>query len=181
MPPRSRRAGSWFRTIVWGALGMWAVALVVLFVGRSPRTARAGELLVEPPLEVQRVGGGTVRLIAADSPTVIVAATSECAACRQGIPTYRALSGQLGAHGVAFRVLVGSDSLAARQFTRLLSDPSQVGWDPGQKLFRRLGVRSVPTVYLVAQDGRLLKTWAPFSINERAAADTIAVAVKQLR
>jgi hypothetical protein len=175
-PIRRRRSRA--RILVWGALGLWAVALAVFFVVRVPTPARAGQRLATPETTVRRMDGSLFRLIASDSPTVVLAATSECAACRQGVPTYREISDRLRSEGVAFRVLVGSDSLAARQFTFLLSDRSQVGWDPGQKMFRQLGVRSVPSMYLMSRDGRLMKSWVPFSLYQ-GAADTILSAVRQ--
>ena len=96
-----------------------------------------------------------------DSAVALLAATSECAACRIGVPTYRKLAVQLKSQGMAFRVIVGSDSIPARQYSRLLPDPGVVTWDPRGKLLRRIGIRAVPTLYVVGRDGRLLRRWSP--------------------
>lgn len=110
---------------------------------------------------VRTMAGGEVSLLPGDSAVALLAATAECAACRVGVPAYRDMAVRLKSQGVAFRVVVGSDSFAARQFSRLLPDPGVVTWDPQGKLLRRIGIRAVPTLYVVGRDGRLLRRWSP--------------------
>jgi thiol-disulfide isomerase/thioredoxin len=180
MSPRKRRSGV-VRLIMWGGLGAWALALGVFYVTRTVQAApQPGERMLDARKTARSVNGGELPLLARDSMVVVLAATSECAACRTGVPEYRELQTRLKAEGVAFRVIVGSDSLAARQFSRLLPDPGAVTWDPGQKLFRGMGVLHVPSLYLVAADGRLLKGWTPVS-GEPFSADAIVAQARAAR
>ncbi len=160
--PRKRPRGAVFSRLMWGALGLWACALGVMYVTRTARAALApGDRVAEPGRAVRTMAGGQVPLLPRDSVVAVLAATSECAACRTGIPAYREMAVRLKAQGVAFRVIVGSDSAAARQFSRLLPDPGTVTWDPKGKLLRSMGIHAVPTMYVVGRDGRLLRSWSP--------------------
>ncbi|HEX5727197.1 MAG TPA: hypothetical protein VFX98_17100 [Longimicrobiaceae bacterium] len=162
---------------MWGGLAAWALALGAFYVARPARAApRPGERVLHAGLTGRSVSGAALALLPRDSVVAVLGATSECAACRVGIPAYREIAARLKEEGIALRVIVGSDSLAARQFSRLLPEPGAVVWDPRQKLFQRIGIRSVPSLLLVGRDGRLLKTWVPLSTDPRVA-EEIAGAV----
>lgn len=167
MNPR-RRSGRVVRFLLWGGLGAWALVLGIVYLTRDPRK------VPEPGAQVLRagdvgrsVGGADLALLAGDSMVAVLAATSECPACRIGVPAYRDLAARLKKEGVALRVIVGSDTVAARQFARLLPEPGSVVIDPRQKIFRSIGFVSVPSLYLVGSDGRVLKTWVPLSPDPR--------------
>lgn len=180
MSPR-KRSGRVFRLVLWGGLGAWALALAVFYVTRPLRAAvKPGEEVVSAGLSGRSTGGARLPILAGDSVVAILAATSECAACRTGVPAYRELVPRLKAQGIAVRVIVGSDSLPAHQFARLLPEPGTVVWDPGQKLFRTIGIRSIPSLFLVGRDGRLLKAWVPLPPDARVA-DLIAAEAKAAR
>lgn len=180
MSPR-KRSGRVVRLVIWGGLGLWALALVVVYFTRPVRAAaRTGDQVLTADVTGPRVTGGALALLPRDSVVAVLAATSECAACRLGLPSYRDIAVRLREAGVAFRVIVASDSVAARQFSHLLPDPGAVVWDPREELFRRIGVRGVPSLYLVGRDGRLLRTWAPLSANPRAV-EEIAMAARAAR
>ena len=165
---RRSRADRVFRALLWGGLGAWALGLAAFYLTRAPRPApRPGQQVLAPEMTGRSVRGGDLPLLPRDSVVAVLAATSECGACRLGLPQYRAIAERLKRDGVAFRVIVGSDSLAARQFSRFLPEPGAAVWDPRQKLLRELGVRSVPTLYLVGRDGRLVKSWVPLDADER--------------
>jgi thiol-disulfide isomerase/thioredoxin len=147
---------------MWGALGAWACALGVMYVTRTARAAIApGDTVAAPGPVVRTMAGAEVPLLPSDSVVAVLAATSECAACRTGVPAYREIAARLKEQGVAFRVIVGSDSGAARQFGSLLPDPGTVVLDPRGKLLRSIGIQAVPTMYVVGRDGRLLRRWSP--------------------
>lgn len=169
MSPR-KRSGRVLRRLLWGGLGLWALALAVFWLTRPATAApEPGEQVLSAATMGRSVNGGRLALLPRDSAVVVLAATSECAACRVGVPAYREIAARLKEEGVAFRVVVGSDSLPARQFSRLLPDPGAVVWDPRQKLLRSLGIRSVPTLYVVGPSGRLQKRWAPLPSDPRVA------------
>lgn len=173
MSPR-KRSERVLRLVVWGGLAVWAISLGAFYVTRSARAAPGvGDQVLEAGLMGRTMEGGEIPLLPHDSVVAVLAATSECAACRVGVPAYREIAARLKAEGVALRVVVGSDSLAARQYSLLLTDPGVVVWDPRKKLFRSMGVRNVPSLYLVGRDGRLLKMWAPTPTGPQAA-DMIA-------
>lgn len=141
-----------------------------MYVARTARAVPvAGDVVLESGLTVRTMAGGEIPLLPRDSAVAVLAATAECAACRVGIPGYREMADRLKREGVAFRVVVGSDSSAARQYSRLLPDPGTVTWDPGGKLLRSIGIRAVPTLYLVGRDGRLLRRWSPIPSNPQIA------------
>jgi hypothetical protein len=159
-----RRASNILRYVLWGALGLWAVGLGAFALTRQVRAApRPGERMPEAGTTVHSTDGGSLPLLPHDSVVVLLAATSECAVCRTGIPAYREMSDRLTREGVAFRVIVGSELPVARQYSRLLPDPGTVVADPGQKLFRSMGVRVVPSLYLVGRGGLLRRAWAPLT------------------
>lgn len=176
MSPR-RRSGRIARLILWGGLGLWALALAVFYVTRPARAAaRPGDQVLTAAVTGRAIGGGELALLPRDSVVAVLAATSECAACRVGLPSYRDIAARLRSEGVAFRAIVASDSLAARQFSRLLPDPRATVWDPREELFGRIGVRGVPSLYLVGRDGRLVRAWAPLSPDPRVAEEIAAAA-----
>jgi hypothetical protein len=176
-----RRPGGALRRILWSGLALWAVALAVVFVARRARSAPApGDQLLAANAMGRRVDGQALSLLPADSVVAVLAATSECAACRVGVPAYREIASRLRESGVAFRVVVGSDSLAARQFSRLLGEPGAVVMDPGQKLLNGIGVRVVPSLYLVGRDGRLLHSWSPLT-SDTATVTSIVGAARAAR
>jgi hypothetical protein len=119
-------------------------------------------------------------LLPRDSAVAVLTVTSECVACRVGVPAYRDIATRLRSEGVALRVIVGSDSLAVRQFSQLLPEPGMVVWDPEQELFRGMGVRKVPSLHLVGRDGRLRKTWAPLT-GSPGIVDSIAAEARAAR
>lgn len=165
--PRKRSTRA-LRVLLWGGLGAWALWLGIFYVTRNVRRApRAGEQILTRRLVASNLDGRGIPLLPGDSPVVVLAATSECAACRLGVPRYQEIARRLSAEGVAFRAIVGSDSVAARQFSRLLPEPGSVVWDPEQKLFRSLGMHVVPSLYLVGRDGRLLQSWTPLPSDDR--------------
>ncbi len=176
MSPR-KRPGRVVSRVMWTALGAWALALGVFAVVRGSRSLpRPGDTVLRAELAGRAVRGGELALLPRDSAVAVLAATSECAACRGGLPAYHALAERLRDEGVALRVIVGSDSLAAHQFARLLPDPAAVVWDPGQRLFRAVGLRTVPALVLVGSDGRLVRRWAPLPGTPRAVAEVAQAA-----
>jgi hypothetical protein len=176
-----KRSGRVVRLVLWGGLGAWALALAVFYFARSGQAAaRPGDQVLTAGLTGRRISGGELALLPRDSVVAVLAATSECAACRVGLPSYRDIALRLRSEGVAFRAIVASDSLAARQFARLLPDPRAAVWDPRKELFKRIGVRGVPSLYLVGRDGRLVKTWAPLSPDPRVV-EEIARAARAAR
>lgn len=174
MSPR-KRSGSVVRLVLLGGLGLWALALAVFWFTR-PAAAHPGDQVLTAGLTGRRVAGGQLALLPRDSVVAVLAATSECAACRLGLPSYHDLAVKLRSEGIAFRAIVASDSLAARQFSHLLPDPGAAVWDPRKELFERIGVLGVPSLYLVGPDGRLLKTWAPLSSDPKVAGEIAAAA-----
>lgn len=178
--PRGRLAGL-LRPFVWGGLGAWALWLGFVFITRSARAApQPGEHLDVAQVTGRTVSGAPVRLLAGDSAVAVLAATAECSACRLGLPAYREIAAVLRSEGVAFRTVVGSDSLATHRFARLLPAPEAVLWDPQQKLLRTLGVGGVPSLYVLDRDGRVLRTWAPLPGDERIA-PVVAAEVRAAR
>jgi thiol-disulfide isomerase/thioredoxin len=154
------------------------LVLGVLYLSRSARAVPVGgERVLAVDAAGRSVDGGELRLLARDSAVAVLAASSECAACRVGVPAYREIAAKLKAEGVAFRAIVASDSLAARQFSRLLPEPGAVVWDPREDLLRSMGVRGVPSLYVLDREGRLLKAWAPLSGDPRIA-DVVAAEVR---
>ncbi|HEX6036821.1 hypothetical protein [Longimicrobium sp.] len=169
-PPIKRRRGDLLRRLVWGGLGLWACVLGVMYLTRTARAAPVpGDRVLKPGVSIRGMDGREVALLPRDSAVAVLAATSECAACRVGVPAYREIAARLKAQGIAFRVIVGSDSAAARQFSLLLPDPGTVTWDPRGKLLRTIGIHAVPTLYVVGRDGRLLRSWSPVPPDPRIA------------
>jgi hypothetical protein len=176
-----KRSGRVARLVLWGGLGLWALALAVFYVTRPARAAaRPGDQMLTAAVTGHGVDGGELLLLPRDSVVAVLAATSECDACRVGLPSYRDIAARLRSEGVAFRVIVGSDSLAARQFSRLLPDPGAVVRDGDQTLFRKIGVRMVPSLYLVGRDGRLMQSWEPLR-SEAGIAEVIVSAAREAR
>jgi hypothetical protein len=165
--PRNKYARA-LRPVLWGTLALWSVALGVFYVTRSARAAPVvGDRDLLEGLSGRTMAGRTLPLMPRDSAVAVLAATAECAACRVGIPNYREIALRLREQGVAFRVIMGSDSVQAAQFAKLIPQADAVLWDPDQKLFRKLGMHVVPTLYLVGRDGRVHRTWSPLPPSPR--------------
>jgi hypothetical protein len=75
-------------------------------------------------------GEGDMRLLARDSSVAILITSAECDRGRVGIPAFRELERRLKRTGMAFRVVVKSRPLAARQYAGLLGMPGAVIGDP---------------------------------------------------
>ncbi|HTE18015.1 MAG TPA: hypothetical protein VK689_06505 [Armatimonadota bacterium] len=107
---------------------------------------------------VSTTAGDSIALFARDSAVVILFTTAECPISRANAHWYRELGTRLRGEGVAFRTVVRSSAVSARQFARLLGDPA-AAHDDGT-LFRAADVRSVPVLRLYDAQRRLLASWS---------------------
>lgn len=105
---------------------------------------------VEATRIVSTTNGGSLRLFSAAQPTAVLIVTAECAKCRIGTVAYRDLWRIAEAEGFAFRAVVASGPVAARQFAFLLPNADEVALDADSSILHGLRVSVVPSVVLVS-------------------------------
>lgn len=94
--------------------------------------------------------------IAEESLTVVVVTTAECDKARFSLASIAQLQPLMRSSGIAFRVVVRSDPRPARQYGRLLSDPLSVVVSDPARAFNAFHARSVPTLFLVGANERVI-------------------------
>lgn len=123
-----------------------------LLVGRE---TRQGDRVRIPPT-VRSLAGPMIPPIAEESLTVVVITTAECDKARLSLTSIARLQFLMESGGIAFRVVVRSDPQPARQYGRLLPNSlSVVSGDPTHA-FGALRARSVPTLFLVEPNERVV-------------------------
>lgn len=135
--------------------GNTAVLTAVLALGLYLSSSSQGLRGIEA---VSTTAGDSIAFFARDSSVVILFTTAECPISRVNAHWYRQLGARLRAEGVAFRAVVRSNAIPARQFARLLGDPATVH-DEGI-LFRAADVEAVPVLRLYDEQRRLLTSWS---------------------
>lgn len=95
-----------------------------------------------------------MQLIAVDTPTALLVLTAECSRCRIGVGGYHEVRDVAAREGFAFRSLVASTPVAARQFALLLPGPGTVAVDADLVVLRALRGKPVPALVLVGGTGR---------------------------
>lgn len=89
-----------------------------------------------------------------DSATAVLVLTAECAKCRIGVASYPDVHEVAQAEGFAFRSLIASEPIPARQFALLLPDARHVLLDSDAGVLSSLGVTSVPALVLIDRSRR---------------------------
>lgn len=147
------------RPLLWM---VFAVLAALLFVTRVPgrlfltiRETRPGDRITAPP-SVRSLAGLMIAPIAEESLTVVVVTTAECDNARLSLTSIAQLQPLMKSSGIAFRVVVRSDSRPARQYGRLLPDPLSVVVSDPARAFDAFRARSVPTLFLVGANGRVI-------------------------
>src|SRR4051794_34664736 len=111
------------RALVWSSIAVWAALLVAFGHPESPLNAhhasRTGDR-IRVPAGVRTLTGAMASPLAPESVTVVLVTTAECDKARFGIPSLAKLQKALSDNGFAFRVVIRSAVLPARQYGRLL-------------------------------------------------------------
>jgi cytochrome c biogenesis protein CcmG/thiol:disulfide interchange protein DsbE len=82
---------------------------------------------------------------------------SWCAPCRQGFPYLDQLYRTWSSRGLRMvAVSCDEDTAAARRFVAWLRPRFPIAWDPKSSVRNRFGVGSLPTTYLLDQNGALV-------------------------
>jgi hypothetical protein len=108
--------------------------------------------------------------LAQESVTVVLVTTAECDKARFSIPNVVRLQRRLRGSGIAFRAVIRSSVLPARQYGSFLVDPSTVVPGDPTGAFDSLHMRSGPTLFLISPAGQVIVE-TPLSVNPASAAD----------
>jgi hypothetical protein len=104
---------------------------------------------------VRSLSGTLISPIAEESVTVVLVTTAECDRARFGIPSVARLQRALVDSGIAFRVVIRSRVRPARQYGRLLPDPSNVVASDPTAAFASLRTQSGPTLFVIDPSRRI--------------------------
>jgi hypothetical protein len=125
------------------------------------------------------IGRNPVSLLPRDSAVVILVTTAECSAGRMAVPALNRVAGELNRDGIAFRVVVKSRDVPARQFARLFADPAAVAMDRGGRVLGPLNTTTVPTLFVLDRREVLVGRISPVRVREETA-DSLARAIAGL-
>ena len=104
----------------------------------------------------------------------ILITSAECDRGRVGIPVFRDLERALKRKGTAFRVVVKSRPLAARQYARLLGMPGSVIGDPSGMSLGRLNTDIVPSLVVLDRRGIVSLSLEPLPLREGAIDEVVS-------
>lgn len=135
----------------WNIRTGWGIISFALALGGC---AREGRLSPDVPPSLAGAFRDSVSVLAADSSTAVLVVTAECAKCRIGVGGYDDVREMARRVGFAFRSVIASNPVAARQFSVLLPEVDQVAVDPDSSVLRTLRVKSVPALVLVDRSRR---------------------------
>jgi hypothetical protein len=160
---------SW-RTLVWPAITAWAALLVAIgHPGNSSHESKTGDR-IRAPAKVRSLSGAMVSPLAQESVTVVLVTTAECDKARFGIPNVVRLQQALRSSGIAFRAVIRSRVLPAREYGSFLVDPSTVVPGDPTGAFDSLHMRSGPTLFLISPAGQVV-VQTPLPVDPASAAD----------
>jgi len=152
-------------TLCWLTLAGYALWVVLVRTSPSQLIPRGTHVrLGSAPLAE---GGGRISLLPRDSAVAVLVTTAECAAGRAATPALRRLAAELERAGVAFRVVVKSRPVAARQYSRLYPRPDFVLRDQAGKALGPLNTTVVPSLFVVDRNGMLVGRYAPLRLAEQ--------------
>jgi peroxiredoxin len=140
--------------------------------GKGPSAGEAKPEMA-PDFELEVFGGGKIKLSEAleKGPVLVDFWATWCGPCRRAMPSYQQLYAKYGRQG--FQVLAVSQDTPTSQakigefFARSkLEFPALL--DGHSKVANRYGVASLPTSFLVAQDGRIVERHTGFVDGDAA-------------
>lgn len=110
-----------------------------------------GETL--PPLEVRSLAGARVRLDQLGGPALVDLWATWCVPCARALPFYARLAKQTGIRVVA--ISIDSDDAPVEEWMRQHPVPFQVLRDPDGAVAEQLGMKQMPTSFLLDRQGRV--------------------------
>ena len=130
-----------------------ALLLVLLAAGCAPAGLRPGA--TPAPFEARLLPGGTLRLDQlAGSVVLLDVWATWCVPCRSALPGYARLARELpGLRVVALSIDQGDDEV--RRFLAEVPLPVLIARDPGGVLAEGLGVRAMPTAFVLDRAGQV--------------------------
>jgi thiol-disulfide isomerase/thioredoxin len=108
-----------------------------------------------PALSVRTLDGAPVRLDRLRGPALVDLWATWCMPCAHALPFYARLAKETGIHVVA--ISIDNDDQAVRQWLERNGVPFQILRDPNGEVAEQLGMRLMPTSFLIDAQGKVVK------------------------
>lgn len=106
-----------------------------------------------PPLEVRSLDGTRIRLDQLRGPVLVDLWATWCVPCAQALPFYARMAKETGIRVVA--ISVDADDAPVREWMRQQQLPFEVLRDPDGGATGQLGIKQMPTSFLLDRQGRV--------------------------
>jgi len=106
-----------------------------------------------PPLQVRSLDGASVRLDRLRGPALVDLWATWCAPCARALPFYARMAKETGIH--VFAVSIDADDAPVREWMRQHPVPFELLRDPDGAVAEELGMKQMPTSFLLDADGRV--------------------------
>jgi thiol-disulfide isomerase/thioredoxin len=108
-----------------------------------------------PALSVRTLDGAPVRLDGLRGPALVDLWATWCMPCARALPFYARLAKETGIHVVA--ISIDADDQPVREWLRRNDVPFEVLRDPNGEVAEQLGMRLMPTSFLIDSQGKVVK------------------------
>ena len=120
-----------------------------------------------PPLEVRSLDGASIRLDQLRGPALVDLWATWCVPCARALPFYARMAKETGIRVVA--VSIDADDAPVQEWLRRHALPFEILRDPDGKAAEELGMRQMPTSFLLDREGRVRARHDGFREEEEAA------------
>jgi peroxiredoxin len=127
---------------------LWPAALLAVACAHAPMTSL-------PALSVRTMDGRPVRLDQLRGPALVDLWATWCMPCAHALPFYARLAHETGIRVVAISVDAEDD--AVREWLTKHDVPFEILRDPDGEVAEQLGMRLMPTSFLIDAQGRVVK------------------------
>lgn len=134
-------------------------ALPLLLLFACAHAQQAGSPL--PPLAVRTLDGAPVRLDSLRGPALVDLWATWCVPCAKSLPFYLRLSRQAGIRVVA--ISIDAQDGPVREWMAQHPTPFQILRDPDGEVAEQLGMRLMPTSFLLDASGRVAARYDGFT------------------